>query len=674
MSLKHVIGFMRPIMSRTKTRPKPPKIVELNHQRLDELVQRAESHTFEEGDYETVQQLLQSYAYLTDVVGNKSTTIARLRALLFGTKTESRSKLTGEPHPPGALDPDHDPGKTSGASLPDAGAAGDSPAKPQRQRKGHGRISAEDYTGATTVRVDLSSLTVGAACPECQDGTLYKLDPGIVVRISGQAPLRATVYELEKIRCNLCGVTFTADAPAGIGEQKYDAASVAIIGVLKYGTGVPFNRVDNLQESVGVPVPASTQWDIVSGAAPIFQPAYDELIRQAAQGDIVYNDDTTVKILEYMGRRAAASSTTAVAVEVATEDDMNADDTVATEGAVATEGHATAEDAMTSDDSVAAELERVVPSDTTATASQPSDVNSDVSSDPSVSSKAKSGDRKGLFTSGVVATRDGRRIVLFFSGRQHAGENLADVLKHRSEELQPPIQMCDGLSRNYPAALQTILANCLVHARRKFVEVRDLFPDQCDQVIDFLANVYHVDDRARQLSLTPEQRLALHQRESQPVMAELKTWLESQFAERLVEPNSSLGGAIRYMLAHWDQLTLFLRQAGAPLDNNLCERVLKMVIVHRKNSLFYKTQRGARVGDMYMSLIHTCRQCGASPMDYLVQLQEHAEEVAQHPEQWMPWNYEQQLLEPQIVEGESVGDSIKRMRRHRRAELRRRAK
>lgn len=633
-------------MSRMKTTSKSPKIVELDQQRLEELVQRAESHTFEEGDYETVQQLLQSYAYLTDVVGHKSTTITRLRELLFGPKTESRLNLLGHLHAGRSTGP--------GPGGPDANQAADgAPADPpvQLRRRSHGRISAEDYTGATTVSVNLDGMTVGATCPECQDGTLYKLDPGVVVRISGQAPLRAMVYELEKVRCNLCGVTFTAETPAGVGEEKYDAAAVAIVGVLKYGTGVPFHRLDNLQESVGVPVAASTQWDMVSGAAPALQPAYDELIHQAAQGDVVYNDDTTVKILEFMGRRAAAASAEPDATEAAddptavTEDDTFGEDSDAA-------------------DSDAAELASVgVTADTSDT-------------DPAPRRKAR-GPRKGLFTSGVVATRDGRRIVLFFSGRQHAGENLADVLQHREEDSPPPIQMCDGLSRNYPPALDTILANCLVHARRKFVNVQDRFPDACRQVIEFLAEVYRVDDKARRLGLSPADRLAMHQLESQPVMIDLKTWLDRQFAERLVEPNSSLGDAIRYMTGHWDQLTLFLRQPGAPLDNNLCERMLKMVIVHRKNSLFYLTQRGAHVGDMYMSLIHTCHECGASPMDYLVQRQQHAQDVAEHPERWLPWNYEEQLLVPVDVgdpRGQSGVDSIRRMRRHRRAELRRHAK
>jgi transposase len=110
-----------------------------------------------------------------------------------------------------------------------------------------------------------------------------------------------------------------------------------------------------------------------------------------------------------------------------------------------------------------------------------------------------------------------------------------------------------------------------------------------------------------------------------------------------VEPNSGLGGAISYLLNHWQRLTLFLRQVGAPIDNNVCERALKKAILHRKNSLFYRTENGAKVGDLFMSLIHTAELCGANPFDYLTQLQRHADELKRSPSQWMPWNYRDTL-------------------------------
>jgi len=123
----------------------------------------------------------------------------------------------------------------------------------------------------------------------------------------------------------------------------------------------------------------------------------------------------------------------------------------------------------------------------------------------------------------------------------------------------------------------------------------------------------------------------------------LERWMAEQFDKRLVEPNSGLGKALHYLIRHWDALTLFLRKVGAPLDNNLCEQVLKRAIIHRKGSLFYKTLRGAEVGDIYMSLIHTCRLCDINPFDYLNALQQRAQEVIGAPAQWLPWNFREQL-------------------------------
>jgi transposase len=292
------------------------------------------------------------------------------------------------------------------------------------------------------------------------------------------------------------------------------------------------------------------------------------LLRQAAQGEVVHNDDTTVKILELMGQRGRQ-------------------DAFPDEGREAN----------------------------------------------------AAGERKGLYTSGVVALRDGVRVALFFSGRRHAGENLEQVLAHRVAGLPPPIQMCDALSRNLPGELRTILAHCLAHARRQFVEVYERFPEPCAHLLESLAVVYHNDAKAREQQFSPEARLRFHQENSGPEMRDLHAWLSRQLDEKLAEPNSGLGRAINYMLRHWDRLTLFLHQPGAPLDNNVCERALKKAILHRKNALFYKTQNGARVGDLFMSLIYTCELNQVNPFDYLTELQRHADELAASPERWLPWNY-----------------------------------
>jgi hypothetical protein len=538
---------------------KAPQIIEVNSQQVQELLDRAASNTLRPEDTELMREIFDSYAQLFEIVGDKNTTIARLRRLLFGASSEKTDKVVG------STEESQEPNTSGDDNASDEHAAPtDSTASDEESRPGHGRHGAADYPGADHVDLPHPTLRAGDDCPECQDGTVYEKEPRVIVRFVGRPPLQATVYRMQRLRCCLCGKVFTAPAPDDAGDRKYDHTAASMIGLLKYGSGFPFNRQQRLQGNCQVPLAASTQWQIVYAAVLLLVAAYEELIRQAGQGEVVYNDDTTVKILELMGQRFQKSP-------------------------------------------------------------PPDDPH-----DP---------DRTGLFTSGVVATRAGRRIALFFSGRRHAGENLTNVLKHRAAELDAPIQMCDGLARNLPKELETILANCLAHGRRNFVDLYERFTDECRYVIQALKVIYHNDQVARKQGMSAEQRLSYHQAHSKATMDNLKQWFDRQFDEKLVEPNSALGEAINYLLKRWDSMTLFLRKAGAPLDNNICERALKKAILHRKNSMFYKTRKGARVGDIYMSLIHTCELNGVNAFDYLNQLQINADDVAEHPDRWMPWNY-----------------------------------
>ncbi len=175
------------------------------------------------------------------------------------------------------------------------------------------------------------------------------------------------------------------------------------------------------------------------------------------------------------------------------------------------------------------------------------------------------------------------------------------------------------------------------------MDVTGSFPEECRFVLETLGAVYANDAEARRLGVPPAERLVFHQQRSGPLMDDLKKWFEQQFGERKTEPNSGLGKAITYFQRHWKGLTAFLHLAGAPLDNNICERALKKAVLHRKNALFYRTLHGADVGDLFMSLIHTCELNGANSFEYLVELQRHAAELASNPAAWMPWNYREAL-------------------------------
>jgi hypothetical protein len=191
-----------------------------------------------------------------------------------------------------------------------------------------------------------------------------------------------------------------------------------------------------------------------------------------------------------------------------------------------------------------------------------------------------------------------------------------------------------------------IRCHCLAHGRRQFSDLEDIFPAECQVVLEVLKQVFDHDEEARDQQLSPAARLAYHQELSQPLMDELKGWLQKQVDDRLVEPNSALGEAISYMQSHWETLTRFLEMEGAPLDNNLVERVLKLFIRQRNNSLFYKTEYSAYIASMLTSLIVTCIYAGINVLDYLEALQEHRAEVFADPSAWLPWTYQASLAPP----------------------------
>lgn len=511
-----------------------PKQLDLKAEDLEGLLQRVEKGILQEGDYEIIKALVEAMALISQSLDDKATAIKRLLRMIFGATTETMEKVFQNKSKLETI-----------SKQPEA-----------EPKKGHGRNGADEYRKAERIEVAHQTLQPGDSCPECK-GKVYRVKKsGVIVRFTGLAPLAAKIYDLEKLRCNLCGEVFTADAPEGVGSEKYDETAGSMVAVLKYGSGVPFYRIEKLQESLGIPLPASTQWDIVEQAANKIHPAYRELIHQAAQGEVIHNDDTTMKVLSLM---------------------KNSDEKT---------------------------------------------------------------DRTGVFTTGMVSLVEDHKIALFFTGQNHAGENILELLKQRDAKLGPPIQMSDALSRNAPEALNALLANCLTHGRRNFVDVAASFPEETYHVIEQIAQVFKNDQTAKDRKLTPQERLLLHQQESGPVMENLHRWFSEQLDQKKTEPNSGLGKAIRYMLNHWDALTLFLRVPGAPLDNNLVERALKKAILNRKNSLFYRTEHGAFIGDMFMSLIHTCNLEHVNPFDYLTALQRHASEVFKNPQNWMPWNYQ----------------------------------
>lgn len=530
-------------MGRSKHRKKPegPRLrPDLKRRALDMgmlhgHLERARTEPLGEDAYLDLKQAVDTLAFLNQEVERKGASLDKLRHVLFGPRTEATSAVCG--------------------------AAGEKTSRPKTGAKapGHGRNPARAYPGARKEKVPLAGFHSGDPCPSpgCQGKIYPQKEPATLIRVTGVAPIWATIFELERWRCNACEEVFTAPAPEGVGAEKYDASVPALIGELRYGTGVPHHRIERLQQAFGIPLPVSTQWELVLAAAGLLLPVHAEMIRQAAQGRLLHNDDTPMRILK-----------------------------------------------------------RVNPVE-------------------------KKG-RKAVQTTAILSYVGEHRIALFLTGMKHAGENLEAILKLRAEDLARPIQMSDALAANHAGedgGPDTLVSHCLVHARRRFVEIETKFPRQVRIVLRLLRLVYRIDARTRERGMGPEARLVYHQHRSQPLMEKLEAWLKHQIEGKLVEPNSTLGDAIDYMRNHWQELTLFLREPGAPLDNSACERVVKRAIMHRKNSLFYRTQAGAQVGDTFMTLIHTAELNGAQSFDYLLAVLKNADAANADPGAWMPWNY-----------------------------------
>lgn len=555
---------------------KKPKRIIMNEEEVESLQAKLAACDLDPSDKKIIVGVLAFYLWLQWALQETKLSLHRLRSLFGLKRTEKRAHLHKNPQTPeddesegevveGEEKSSQEQDKSELIGSDEINCALDEVVSPEKEilkSRGHGRMGHEAYTGATTTEQLHETLKAKDECPEGCGGRLYLLKPQASVFLTGHALASATRHLRERLRCALCGQVFTAKMKEGTPTQKHDEALRAQIAIAKNYAGLPFYRIEMLQKMVGVPLPDSTQWQLMQELADDINPAYHELVRLAAQGDMVCYDDTGVKILSCIKENKE-------------------------------------------------EPER---------------------------------ERKGMYTTGIVARIYNHMIYLFISSRLHAGENIAKLLGKRFAGLEPIIRMSDALGSNLSSEFISILCLCLAHGRRKFYEIYEYFPGECRIVIDALALVYHYDDITKKEKMSDQKRLIYHQTYSAPIMATLKMWIELQFKEKRVEPNGSLGKALKYMEKHWEGLTRFLHVPGALLDNNITERALKIPIKSRKNSLFYKTENGAFVGGMLTSLIHTCVMAGENPVDYLIALQKNKRALFKAPQDWLPWTYKSTLI------------------------------
>jgi hypothetical protein len=491
--------------------------VEIDFATCQELIDRLSESAMTEQDQFLIKRII---------------TVSRLREIAFGQK----------------------PRKSYGHKLPKPkGSNSNTPPKNK------GRNPATAYTGAVKKVINHPDLKPGNNCPEplCK-GRVYPFKPSDKIRISGGAIADATWYQLERLRCNLCGKLFTANLPDNVSNAKYNNEFIANLAIHRYLLGTPFYRIEQLQRYVGIPLSDSTQWDLMEALANDLMPIYHQLLLLAANSNNMKIDDTRLKILSVMASNKG---------------------------------------------------------------------------------KAKR-ERRGMHTNGLIAKHLNYNIVLFHAGTMSSGKRLREILTNKINDDKFLVMSDAASSNNLKGFDNVIQANCLSHARRKFAEVEDIFPEECQIVLKAIGLIYHHELICKQSKYSPDERLVYHQVHSKPILTLLHQWLSMLFHNHLINENDSLGQAAKYMLEHWDKLTRFLQVPGCPLDNNMMERLLKIPIRQRKNSLFFKTERGAEVGSIITSIITTATENNINPSHYLQALLDNKEHVVKEPQRWLPWTYQ----------------------------------
>ena len=542
-----------------KTKPrkkKMPKVTKVSQQQMDDFLAEIMASNISEKSAEFAKMLIHGNAWMVRQLELGQLSIAKLRKL-FQIQGSEKAQTRKPKNDPASLK-----NKDSGSSEDD--------------NKGHGRNGADAYSGADVVEVEHPELNPGDICPaEVCDGRLYEMsEPGTLVRVTGAPLARATRYNMQKLRCAICEVIYTAPLPKGVSDKKYDANFIAMLMINKYFMSVPLYRQDRLQNHLGIPLPASTQWDVMVAHKPMLEALYKALALDAANGVALCYDDTSVKIM----------------------------------------------------------------------------------SEIKAAKRAEKGEKSQhtCFTTGIVSLHEDHRSYVYITDNRTAGKCVAEIMALRDAELDHPIMMCDALSANIPQGISDdlyTLCFCLVHARRQFYELPNGYDDVADKVIGLIGTIY--DHEAHTKGFSSEKRLTYHQEKSTPVMAELKAYLEEQQSE--FEPNSVAGKAIEYILKRWTELSQFLRHAHAPLDTNIVERALKLVIQVRKSSMFYKTLSSAAFASYVQSALYSAAQNEINPCDYMCALIDNEKEVIQNPNAWLPWRYQETLK--QSLEADAKQDS-----------------
>ena len=422
-------------------------------------------------------------------------------------------------------------------------------------------------------------------CPCCKN-KMHKQRPKTRTYVLALPMLSTETHVSESYRCLSCDVKETANKRNDIANEcigRYHFSAVSSLATLRYQCGMASYRMENMSDALGIKVADSTQWYLFENAASIVQPFVCYLEKEAANAPKQHVDDTHNIILDLVKGIEEEQ-------ELALQQGKD-----------------------------------------------PQKV------------------RSGIHTTNLTGVFPEGQIILYKTGLHHAGEILAQILSKRTIDEQIII-MADAASANTSKInLQENenikIANCNSHTVRKFKDLankeekvaqNNLIKEyKTSEYLNYFLFRYKTIFKNENLTknMTSKERLYFHQNNSLPLMLEMKNKIEQDIHNKIFEPNDEIGKVYKYFSNHFIKLCAFCYFEGAPVCNNLSERMLKSIIRHRKNSLFFKTQLGATVADILTSILFTAKENNLNSVDYLRDLLIYQNLCTQNPKDWLPWNY-----------------------------------
>jgi hypothetical protein len=393
---------------------------------------------------------------------------------------------------------------------------------------------------------------------------LYPGEDRKLLEFHGSPSVDVERYRKKTLRCNFCGHEVIAK---GKIEKWQNSAKTSV--ALQKCSGIPFQRLSELQSAYGVPISEPKMWELCKSLwDEVGCNIYNELINAISEYKTLYVDDTNARVLDVIS---------------------------------------------------------------------------------SNNKKLLQGEAKGksCFSTVVCGEKDGNKIIIYLTKQSYCGQNIAPIVQDGNKNL-----MGDASRMNIPDIEKDKLAtitifNCLAHAHRKFIDLKDFYPDECEYFIKQVQTIYAIDKETAKMN--EFERLETHKKNSRVHIENIYEKIDFLFENKIVEPSSHLGKAMKYWINNKDGLTRYLTKSGVALDNNRSERHLKRLILQRKNSLFFKTLPSSEILSGLSSIISTCRENKINSYNYLNWLQENSKEISKNPSGYLPWDYVKYLNETEKI-------------------------